>query len=77
MDQDRIYQGEDAQWYFNVRGNQTIGPFTNHLEAESALADHVQACRRRLDFTSFMPNLLAPLKVRRRGSGGTAQPRHP
>lgn len=74
MDQDRIYQGEDAQWYFNVRGNQTIGPFTNHFEAESALSDHVNACRRRLEFPGLMPNFLGPLKSRRRAP---TQPQHP
>jgi hypothetical protein len=74
MATERIYQGEDAQWYFNVRGNQTMGPFTSHSEAESALDAHVGACKRRLDFSSLLPELLGPLKARRRAQ---AQPRHP
>lgn len=72
MDTQRIYQGEDAQWYFNVRGNQSMGPFDTYRGAESALQKHVSSCNRRLGVPQLMPKLLAPLKTRRQP--GT--PRH-
>ena len=38
---DRIFQGEDDQWYFNVRGNQAVGPFGSFSDAGDALSAHV------------------------------------
>jgi hypothetical protein len=73
MDTQRIYQGKDAQWYFNVRGNQSMGPYDTYRIAESALQKHVSACNRRLQAPQLMPKLLGPLKSRRQRS----QPRHP
>jgi len=72
MDMDRIYQGQDAHWYFNVRGNQQMGPFATHFDAEQALTKHVDACTRRLHFGSLLPDVLSPLRARRR----EPQPRH-
>jgi len=72
MDMDRIYQGQDAQWYFNVRGNHKMGPFATHFDAEQALTVHVDACTRRLKFGGLLPDLFGPLKARRRAP----QPRH-
>ena len=74
MDTERIYQGEDAQWYFHVRGNQQMGPFATNGEAEAALDAHVAACRRRLELTSLLPSVLAPFKGRRQAA---TRPRHP
>lgn len=65
MEEQRIYQGEDAQWYFNVRGSQSMGPFDTYHSAELALNNHVSACNRRLKAPAFMPRLLASLTTRR------------
>jgi hypothetical protein len=69
MDTQRIYQGEEAQWYFNVRGNQSMGPYSTYQNAELALRTHVSACNRRLKIPELMPKLLAPLMSRRRHRG--------
>ena len=37
MSTDRIFQGDDQQWYFNVRGNHAVGPFISFSEADDAL----------------------------------------
>lgn len=73
MDKERIYQAEDDQWYFNVRGNQRVGPFGNYHEADNALSNHVSACHRRLSGAGLWPKFLGPAKARR--SSATA-PRH-
>ncbi len=53
MNSDRIYQGEDDSWYFNVRGNLPKGPFVSYTDAEHALSDHVRQCRRPLTTPSW------------------------
>ena len=35
--QDRIFQGDDDQWYYRVRGNKAIGPFATRGDAEHKL----------------------------------------
>jgi len=72
METQRIYQGEDAQWHFNVRGNQSMGPYDSYQNAELALTAHVSTCRRRLKIPDILPKLLAPLMSRRHRN----QPRH-
>lgn len=69
---DRIYQGEDQQWYFNVRGNQAVGPFASQHEAGAALRAHVKTCKRRTDFTLPWLQDWNPAKLLRRA----AAPRH-
>ena len=64
MDMDRIYQGEDALWYFNVRGNHSKGPFETHNAAEEALRRHIRTCSRQVDMTRLLPKFSAP-KFRR------------
>ncbi len=73
MDSDRIYQADDAQWYFNVRGNQRIGPFGNYNDAETALHRHVNTCHRRVTGGGLWPNILNPLRARRQR---TRAPQH-
>ena len=64
MDSDRIYQHNDDQWYFNVRGNQAMGPYATHLDASTALDKHVGACHRRVAPERFSFSLRNPLKPR-------------
>lgn len=71
---DRIFQGEDQQWYFNVRGNQAVGPFASLNDAGDALNAHVRICKRRTDFTLSWPQDWNPARLLRRS---TSAPRHP
>lgn len=65
MNTDRIYQGEDECWYFNVRGNQARGPFPSQRDAEDALNVHVRQCHRPLG-RPVWPKHLRTLKFGRR-----------
>lgn len=75
MNTDRIYQADDELlWYFNVRGNQSMGPFDSYHAAQTALGEHVDACSRRLNGNIAWPRFLRPHKTRR--SRTPSQPRH-
>ena len=81
MTTDRIYQGEDDRWYFNVRGNLAKGPYVTYLDAEDALDQHVSRCYRPThssawpsSWPSTWPDALRALRLTRRT---TSQPRHP
>jgi len=73
MNTDRIYQGDDHDWYFTVRGNQAIGPFPSFHDAETALTQHVKKCSKRVNGKPGWPRALSPVGFKRRGSG---EPRH-
>jgi len=60
MSSDRVFLGEDGQWYFNVRGNQASGPFPSRQDAEQQLIRHVNACRRRVEGGALWPQELKP-----------------
>ncbi len=66
MTTNRIFQGEDQQWYFHVRGNQAAGPFASQQEAGSALNQHVRACQRRTEFALPWPRAWTPTRLLRR-----------
>lgn len=68
----RIFQGDDTQWYFHMRGNQAAGPFATAQEAESALSAHVRACKRRMDFSVPWPRQWTPTRLLR----AVSAPRH-
>ena len=73
MNTDRIYQGEDERWYFNVRGNLAKGPFVSLAAAEDALNRHIRSCRRPLATPSWSKALKALKTPRRQFS----EARHP
>ena len=73
MNTDRIYQGDDERWYFNVRGNLAKGPFPTSHDAEDALNEHVRRCRQPLGTISWTRALQAIAPGRRR----ITEPRHP
>lgn len=73
MNTDRIYQGEDEHWYFNVRGNLAKGPYVSYTDAEDALNTHVRACRRPLAAPSWSKLLKTQKSSRRR----LTEARHP
>jgi hypothetical protein len=66
MSTDRIFQGEDQQWYFNVRGNQAVGPFISFSEANDAMTRHVSECKRRTRAGISWPEQLTPGRMLRR-----------
>lgn len=39
---DRIYQSDDGQWYYRIRGNQIVGPFESRAEAQDKLSRQVR-----------------------------------
>ncbi|MGE0624210.1 MAG: DUF6316 family protein [Pseudomonadales bacterium] len=69
MNSDRIYQGDDDRWYFNVRGNMAKGPYETRADAEKALLAHVRQWHRPLSSSPWV------LKVF--GEGRRSEPRHP
>jgi hypothetical protein len=73
MMKDRIFLGEDQQWYFNVRGNQAAGPFASSEDAAVALMEHVKSCKRRTEFALAWPSEWTPTRLLRR----TASPSRP
>lgn len=64
MNTERIYQGEDDLWYFNVRGNLSKGPFATYQEAELALLQNIRTWQKPFA-KPVWANPLRSLKVRR------------
>jgi len=73
MSTDRIFQGEDRQWYFNVRGNHAVGPFISFSEANDAMIHHVSECKRRTRAGINWPEQLAPGRMLRRQKAALRQ----
>ncbi|MBH80726.1 MAG: hypothetical protein CMQ49_09490 [Gammaproteobacteria bacterium] len=65
MSPNRISQGDDGQWYFKVRGNQSMGPYPSHQDAAHALNVYVSACQERVEGRIRWPRFLHPLRLRR------------
>ena len=65
MNPSRTYQGDDEQWYFKVRGNQTMGPYPSPQDAAHALNVYVAACRERVEGRLHWPRLFHPWRLRR------------
>jgi hypothetical protein len=66
MSTERVFLGEDGQWYFNVRGNQAQGPFATRHEAEQRLVRYVKACRKRVELGVSWPQSLKSVRLLRR-----------
>ena len=78
MNTDRIYQGEDERWYFNVRGNLAKGPYVSYTEAEDALIKHVRQCRRPLSAPNWStPSWSKALKALKSTRRQFTEARHP
>jgi hypothetical protein len=48
---ERIFKEEDGSWYVRVRGNYTLGPFSNHSDANQAIRHYIES--RSPDFVSL------------------------
>ena len=68
MNTDRIYQGENDQWYFNIRGSQAMGPYETYLEADRELTKHVSHYRSRTTLKVHWPRMLHPSRLLRRSA---------
>ena len=56
MTTDRIYQNDQGEWFFHLRGEQSAGPFINYDEAAWELNNFVQ--RKNIQFTRPFAPLL-------------------
>jgi hypothetical protein len=65
---DRIYQDDNRNWFFHVRGNQIVGPFVTYEHAEKALSKHVATCRHRSSGRFLWPRSLLPGRLFRKAA---------
>jgi Domain of unknown function (DUF6316) len=63
---ERIVQKEDGFWYFRIRGNATMGPYSNYREAERSLDRYVASCQRQAELSIGWPRWLHPRFLLRR-----------
>ena len=55
MHSERIFQKEDGRWYFRIRGRTSMGPYTNHREANDSLNRYVASCKRQAEMSLTWP----------------------
>ncbi len=65
---DRIYQGEDEQWYYRVRGNAAVGPFNNRMDAERKLGKQLRSWGGNAGPLASWPRGWHPARVFRRSA---------
>jgi hypothetical protein len=58
MSSERIIQREDGRWYFRIRGNTSMGPYSSHREASESMNRYVTSCRRQAEMTLTWPRWL-------------------
>ena len=58
MSSERIIQREDGRWYFRIRGNTNMGPYSSHREASESMNRYVTSCRRQAEMTFTWPRWL-------------------
>ncbi len=79
MSSERMFQREDG-WYFHVRGNTSMGPYTNYREACAGLDRYVASCERQSELGFSWPRWLHMKSLFRRiadkpGHAATARTR--
>jgi hypothetical protein len=55
MQSERIFQKEDGRWYFRIRGNTSMGPYSSHREASESMNRYVASCRRQSEMSFTWP----------------------
>jgi hypothetical protein len=75
MNKERIFENEDGSWYFRIRGNATMGPYTTYREANDSRERYVESCRRQSDLTPSWPRWLHLRFWTRRLSSAPAAPK--
>ena len=58
MSSERIIQREDGRWYFRIRGNTSMGPYSSHREASESMNRYVASCRRQAEMSFTWPRWL-------------------
>jgi len=58
MPSERIIQREDGRWYFRIRGNTSMGPYSSHREASESMNRYVASCRRQAEMSFTWPRWL-------------------
>jgi len=58
MPSERIFKREDGRWYFHIRGNTSMGPYTSRREASDSMARYVESCRRQAELSFVWPRWL-------------------
>lgn len=66
MSSERMFQREDGRWYFRIRGNTTMGPYSSHREASESLNRYVASCRRQAEMSLSWPRWLHVKHLARR-----------
>ena len=68
---ERIYKGDNEQWYYRARGNHSVGPFESSHLAEKALTKQINSWSGKTGPSSVWPRHLQPSRIFRRSA-----PRH-
>ena len=55
MSSERIFRREDGRWYFRIRGNTSMGPYSSHREANESLTRYTASCRRQAEMSFTWP----------------------
>jgi hypothetical protein len=63
---ERIVQKDDGFWYFRIRGDATMGPYSNYREAERSLDRYIESCQRQAELSGGWPRWLHPKYLMRR-----------
>jgi hypothetical protein len=58
MQSERMFQREDGRWYFRIRGNTSMGPYSSHREASESMNRYVASCRRQSEMSFTWPRWL-------------------
>jgi hypothetical protein len=58
MQSERIFQREDGRWYFRIRGDTSMGPYSSHREASESMNRYVASCRRQSEMSFTWPRWL-------------------
>ena len=58
MSSERIFQQADGRWYFGIRGNTSMGPYSSHREASESMNRYVASCRRQAELSFTWPRWL-------------------
>ena len=76
MPSERIFRREDGRWYFRIRGNTSMGPYSSHREASDSLTRYTESCRRQAEMSFAWPRWLHVKHwLRRANEHETPQPR--
>jgi hypothetical protein len=65
---ERIYKGENEEWFYRARGNHSVGPFENYHSAEKALTKQINSWSGKAGPIATWPRQLKPSRIFRRSA---------